>query len=304
MAFVLPFEYMRAKRTKLSLIAFVLAALAAGLVAYAYFAGSPFAPRSVDDTGQVQGVAASSSEALVSSVLPGEEYDASHPNIRRELRPEQVVRTWTHANGTVVTLYQKDLFVGINAYAGEAATQMIVKASVPGRTERMLLNDEPWNPALPHDYAGKVTFSPQGRYVTLSGTGYESPFSATYDLVTGAREFSESGSYSYAIPYWNDDESRLALIRPDLSIDGTVAAVFYSATGKPEDLALVKEFRAEAPAVTDPYLADTSRSGDILTLTFWTDRKMWGVASHDDVDEIYTLDLDSGSLSPGGVLRR
>ena len=224
------------------------------------------------------------SEGTVGETL----YNNRYPNTVREVRPLREVRSWTHPSGAHVRVYEKDRFVLTDEYGTVTKTQSILTSLLSNGAEITLLQDESWNVHLSSDLFEEVRFSPLGTYVVVRGVGYEAPTVFVFNTRTGNHEFVQSNEYHFGVPYWNDDESKLALIRLSVPIDGTTAAVFYSASGKTEDLKLVREFRGGAgPGQVDPYLDSVTQDGDIVTLGVQVLRQDGGNGAY----EVYSLDL-------------
>ena len=103
--------------------------------------------------------------------------------------------------------------------------------------------------------------------------------------------------YRFSQPYWTPDEGKLALLRDSVPIDGTVAAIFYSTTGDPEHLALVKEFVADTALgrSTDPSLNYVTFKNGTLTLQLAVSRVNWG--DERDIIEVYSFNLATGTLT-------
>lgn len=128
-----------------------------------------------------------------------------------------------------------------------------------------------------------VHFSPQGTYITVEMGGWESRTAYTSRTSDGFALMELQGK----IPYWNEDESMLAIVQYPASIDGQPAEIYISSTGLPKDA----EIQLKLPAA-DWVLEEVTKEGDILTLPF----VHLGRSGQRDLSLPYKIDLDMGSF--------
>lgn len=198
---------------------------------------------------------------------------------RVEVGKEREVRSWK-SGGTVVTLHEQDLIVAHEYYSGPA-TEQVLKAERAGGQEIVLARYESGE-----NYATlieQVYVSPLGTYVTAEVSGYESRYATTYLARTGEEVIPAA---SKAIPYWTDDEKKVALIQWASGIDGTPAEFSYSSVGDLRHTQLLREFPA-----ADYSTEDVVQTGGLVTVT------LRHYASGSSVKRRFLLDLQTGTVT-------
>lgn len=158
--------------------------------------------------------------------------------VTEEVRKEVAVRRWTHASGATATLYSKnEFYFKDDIYSPRR--QIILRLTRSDGSEFELFSNSPTS-VISEKTISEVKFSPRGGYLTVAVGHYESAEYITFDASNGA-ELSPKDNYedSYNQPYWNSDESKLVVLRSASPIDGGVAQIMYSPTGKFSDLKAV-----------------------------------------------------------------
>jgi hypothetical protein len=229
-------------------------------------------------------------------------------NVLRETRTPTLFRTWTHDNGTAVSLSLKD-YVYLIGDGGRiiGSFQTLLTVTKPGGGELVLWNSEPRNPYFGSDNIKDAEFSPLGSYFSYSSPGYEAYDTGTYDVRTGSAKIaSRAIERGPGWPYWSPDEKRLAYLRWSSPIEGQVAEIMWSPTGSPENLRTVRRF--DGPGSLDnAYFENVRHSGSLVTFEIQEgegqvlDDKTGEVKTYGGRGEKFSFDLESGILSTLGT---
>lgn len=206
------------------------------------------------------------------------------PGVTKEIKPEEIIQTWNGPNGLRATYLVKDQFhTPEDLYE---ARQVIVRIKDSQGKETEIINELPENASLGGSSFKKAIFSPLGNFITLNQQHWEGSVNRTFDLRIGKQVSPTEGNYIEGSdwPYWNSDESKLVVIRSTNSIDGSVAQVSYSATGKYSDQ---KVLLSEERLASFSAISNVTVNGSILT----------AILEHFDEKQNrnFTLDMGDGS---------
>ena len=207
--------------------------------------------------------------------------------VTEEVRKEVAVRRWTHTSGATATLYSKnEFYFKDDIYSPRR--QIILRLTRSDRSEFELFSNSPTS-VISEKTISEVDFSPRGGYLTIVVGHYESAEYITFDASNGV-ELSPKDNYedSYNQPYWNNDESKLVVLRSASPIDGGVAQIMYSPTGKFSDLKVIT--KAGEQYQENFFESVKVDSNTLVAVTF---SNKWGSSKRG----ILTFDMNTGTYN-------
>ena len=191
---------------------------------------------------------------------------------------QRTLQTWTN-DTTLVTWYEQDYVPDSDE---DIITLSSLKISKPMSPEHIVLGYDSGKSESVN--VKNIVFSPKGTYITVYTEQYDS--SATHTFITNTGEEIITSSYR-KIPYWNEDETKLAIVQQPASIDGQPAEIYISHTGLVQDAYLVLKLPA-----FDWDMREVSREGDIVTvpLVYLSNE------GSEEFTATYTIDLSRETL--------